>query len=553
MLFIKKYKSIILLSLIIVVAVILRFYALQTAPFGLSADEAAFGYNTYSFLETGKDEYGKSFPLVLKSFADYKSALYSYLSIPFVWIFGLTPFATRFASSLFSVLTVFMVYLLTRKLLKNETISLISAAVFSITPWGINIARTTGDVTIDLFFLTLLTFSLLKAVEDKGFIWIIIGAISAILAVLSSQIARIHILAIPILISAFFVFKNKGQKLIRNKIFYSFVLFILFIIIYSSIASIDRLNQVSIFSHPQTDLVLHEQIREDQNTKVLVTRVFHNKIVNYGRTILTNYGQYFTLDFLALTGGYPFREKVIDTGLLYLWQIPFLLFGIFLAFKSKSREKIFLVVWWFILTVPSAFTFDEIPNVHRSIIALPAVCILISIGIYEFFITIRKYKKVFAVVALLFSLLLVYELSYYGHQYLVHQEKHQSWYRGSAYNSLVPALEEYYPNYKKIIISKSVGSPYIYILFFSKYDPRLYQEQGSPRDLDFSGFDKYYFVPHDCPLDGGATGKGAAKGEAGALYINKGTCKTPVNGKLLRTIRWGDGSPAFNIVEYLAK
>ncbi len=48
-----------LLILILLVAAILRLYKLGVVPGSMNADEAAIGYNAYSILKTGKDEYGK--------------------------------------------------------------------------------------------------------------------------------------------------------------------------------------------------------------------------------------------------------------------------------------------------------------------------------------------------------------------------------------------------------------------------------------------------------------------------------------------------------------
>ena len=74
---------------IVLLAIFLRFYQLGKNPPHLNWDEAALGYNAYSLLSTGRDEYGKSFPLSFRSFDDYKPPLYVYLTIPSVAVFGL--------------------------------------------------------------------------------------------------------------------------------------------------------------------------------------------------------------------------------------------------------------------------------------------------------------------------------------------------------------------------------------------------------------------------------------------------------------------------------
>ena len=100
------------LILIILLAAVLRFYKLGQVPSGFVNDEAAFGYNAYSLLKTGKDEFGKAWPIIFRSFGEGKLPVYVYLTVPSVAIFGLNEFAVRLPSALFGVLTVFMLYLL---------------------------------------------------------------------------------------------------------------------------------------------------------------------------------------------------------------------------------------------------------------------------------------------------------------------------------------------------------------------------------------------------------------------------------------------------------
>ena len=59
-----------ILFLIVILAFLLRFYQLSTNPPGLNLDEVAIGYNAYSILRTGRDEYGKFLPIVFRSHDD---------------------------------------------------------------------------------------------------------------------------------------------------------------------------------------------------------------------------------------------------------------------------------------------------------------------------------------------------------------------------------------------------------------------------------------------------------------------------------------------------
>ena len=72
----------------IVIGAIFRLYALDTVPPAPSLDEASIGWNAYSILKTGRDEYGTFLPWVLRAYDDWRPGLYLYTVIPFLFIFG---------------------------------------------------------------------------------------------------------------------------------------------------------------------------------------------------------------------------------------------------------------------------------------------------------------------------------------------------------------------------------------------------------------------------------------------------------------------------------
>src|SRR3989344_8067591 len=102
----KKNLNKILFAFIVLIAFVLRFWQLGMVPPSPDWDEVALGYSAYSIMETGKDEYGKSLPVILRSFDDYKPALYAYLIIPFINIFGLTTFSVRLPGAIFGIIAV---------------------------------------------------------------------------------------------------------------------------------------------------------------------------------------------------------------------------------------------------------------------------------------------------------------------------------------------------------------------------------------------------------------------------------------------------------------
>src|SRR3990170_8102278 len=137
------------------IAVLTRVYKLGDAPSGLYLDEAAQGYNAYSILKTGKDEFGKSFPIVFRSFTDFKTPIYIYLIVPLIPVFGLSAFTVRFPSFFFSILTIPLLYFLLKRISPKPIavgISLLASFLLALSPWHILFGRTNFECNVALFF-----------------------------------------------------------------------------------------------------------------------------------------------------------------------------------------------------------------------------------------------------------------------------------------------------------------------------------------------------------------------------------------------------------------
>src|SRR5258708_3903637 len=185
----KNLITISILIIAILIAIITRGYKLGEAPAGLYLDEAGQGYSAYSILKTGKDEFGKSFPIVFRSFTDFKTSVYVYLVVPLIPIFGLTTFTVRFPSFIFSILTIPVLYFLIKHLSKNNLLALISVILLSISPWHILFGRTNFECNVALFFF--LAGSLAFYISLKKPWVLIISAILFAIAIPSYHAQRI--------------------------------------------------------------------------------------------------------------------------------------------------------------------------------------------------------------------------------------------------------------------------------------------------------------------------------------------------------------------------
>lgn len=156
-----------LLLLILGIAAFLRFYQLGTNPPSINWDEAAAGYNAYSILKSGHDEYGSFMPLSFRSFDDYKPPLYTYLVVPSIALFGLNDFAVRFPSAFLGILAILFTYLMVKEIFKNKNIALISALFLAISPWHLQFSRVAFETNSAIFWSVLGTWAFLKAVSSQ--------------------------------------------------------------------------------------------------------------------------------------------------------------------------------------------------------------------------------------------------------------------------------------------------------------------------------------------------------------------------------------------------
>src|SRR3989344_6012254 len=110
-----------LLVLIVILGFILRFVWITRVPPSLNWDEVNHGWNAYSILKTGRDEWGKAFPIAnFRAYGDYPLPLNLYLTIPFVATLGLNEIALRLPHALLGVLSVLSTYFLALGLTKKK-------------------------------------------------------------------------------------------------------------------------------------------------------------------------------------------------------------------------------------------------------------------------------------------------------------------------------------------------------------------------------------------------------------------------------------------------
>lgn len=538
----------IFLGIIFFLACALRLYKLAEYPVGFHIDEASLGYNGYSMLKTGKDESGRSFPLYIDMFGDKRPSGYHYLTIPSIALFGLNEFSTRFPGALFGALSTFAFYFLVLAIFKHKSIALWSAALLAIAPWHVNLSRASSESIVALFFILVGFALVIESTGKSRIVRFVFGMISLLLSFFFYHTPRVFVpfflVALCFLLRQSFVRTTRKYKAV-SLIFFLVLCTTSFLLIFVVGGGTGRFKQVSIFGYPETRLVLEEQYREDGvgGVPLVATRAFHNKYVNYALTYVANYLEYFNGQFLFIKGGLPIWYTIANLGLLYLVELPFLVFGLIRLFQKRRIEWYIPLVWVLIAPLTAAVTTDDIPNIQRAVVLFPALEVIAAYGVWS--MVSARHNGIYQVVlSLVIAVAFIGNSGYFLHQYTVHSKLHRPWYRNNGFDEMVRSVKDAYDAYDAVVVTKSLGGIYPHVLFYMRYDPASYQREGSPKDRDFGGFGKFIFVPQACPV---TLQDSLFLRYPRILYVNAGTCDI-VSAAPHKDIVREDGTRAFVIV-----
>ncbi len=499
-----------LLALILLLAAVLRFYHLGSNPPSLHWDETAIGYNAYSILKTGRDEYGQLMPLIFKSFGDYKPGLYIYLTVPSVALFGLNELAVRLPSALAGVLTVWLLYQLVVFLFKNKRLALWVALTLAFSPWHLQFSRGAWEANLALFLTLGGIYCFIRA-QKQAVKWLYLAALSFGGAVLAYQGGK---MIVPLLILGLLIAFGKKVKSLPKKhlLTAAGLLFLISLPILTALVTGGggRLKVMSVFSYPRPETEVNQILEEDNGNQFLFS-LFHSEPLALARGVLGRYFNHFSGKFLFFEGDWSSaRHSLPYMGALYYLDFVFLLAGLVYLIKLKFPGKNFIWYWLLISPLPAAFSRDAIQSVRSLNMVLPLM-IIVGCGLFQVFEWLKKQRRIILAAGfLVLAMGYLWCFVYYLDQYYLHYPLDSSQYWQYGYKQVINKVYPLKDDYQRIVFTQKDGQPYIYWLFYTQYSPSDYQKQakltenqwgdvGQVEKLDNIEFRKIYW-PSDRSL-----------------------------------------------------
>ncbi len=498
-------NSLLLLFLVIFTAGLLRFYQLESNPPSLTWDEVAWGYNAYSLGIDGRDEFGRFLPFnYLESFGDYKPPVYAYLDILPVKLLGLNEFSTRFPSALLGTLTVLVSYFLVKRIFYKfhwaNAYALLTALTLAISPWHIMLSRAAFEANVATFFLIVGVYLFLAGVQKNS--WILsLSAISFVASMYTFNTARI---VAPLLVVLLATGYWRRLFAFRKQAFFAGVVGLVILLpavkfLFSDQARL-RFKEVNIFSDISVIKQTNQEIKNDNNT--LFAKIVHNRRLAYGGEFLIHYFDNLSSEFLFIKGDNNPKFSTRSVGEMYLYELPFLIAGILFLFKKREGNWWIIPLWLLLGIIPAA-TARETPHALRIEATLPTFQIIVAYGLINSIAGLKGLIFSIPVKKLLLSLIVIaglFNVVYFLEDYFIHYPKEFAgeWQYGYKDAIMYAAANE--KQYNKIYLTKELGRPYIYTLFYKRYDPKLFRKQAEITRNEFGfvkvkSFGKYYFDP----------------------------------------------------------
>lgn len=440
-------------------------------------------------------------------------------------MFGLNEFAVRAPSILSGTVSILVLFFLVKHLTKNTNIAILSAFTLAISPWHIQFSRSGYESVMAL--LMVLTGTYLILTRNKNLLFYL----GFFLLSLSTYTYHSYRIFTPLFLLALLFLERKKIKLGSKKYAFGFLLFLIVsipIIMFSfSERGLARAKSESVFSHEEFDTAKKDFDQKSKKPLRPLAGYIFNEKVFYIQKAAKGYLAHFSPTFLFLQGDTTGRHSQVDMGQIYFFDALLILLCLYGFKKTKVKIPSLLLIMLFIAPIP-AMIVTPTPHANRSLPMLIPLTVFSSAGLYYLLASFRENKIILALLALL----IFYSFLTYTHLLFIHYPKKFAADWQSGYRQMVQKVENNQQSFENVYITNISALPYIYVLFYTKYDPASFQAEGSD-----NAFGKYHFVRTDADV--------YDKGRI--LYVSPSWQK--VDGKQIDAIFDTAGNNVFNIWE----
>lgn len=340
----KLHRQTVYLAATLTLATLFRLLWLADIPTGFYVDEASTGYDAYAILLTGKDQYGEFLPVFARTFGAYNEALYRYITILPVWLFGLNEFAVRLPAAIFGILTVPVVFFLAKELF-DKKVALLAAFLLAISPWHIQFSRIAFRAILLPFFFCWGLYFFFRGLKKPRYLLFSSLAFSVGLYTYASARVFIPLFLLPLV----WLYRHELRR-VKRYFFLAATIFLL------------------IFLFLSTYWLSSQGIAESLDS--LDTDPIQ---------LIQTYLGYFNPVFLFFDGDPIARHGLANFGQLHLFELVTFPLGLYWLLRERQKRSWLLVVWLLLYPLPGSLT--DASHALRTIIGVPLFTLVSAYGL----------------------------------------------------------------------------------------------------------------------------------------------------------------------------
>lgn len=546
---------------ILLLAAVLRLWDLGNNPPHLSSDEAALGYNAYSILKTGRDEHGEFFPVVFKSFGDWKPGLYVYLAVPSVALFGLSEFAVRLPGAISGVVAVWLLFLVTKELfpsLRNRRLPELAGLFLTVSPWHLQFSRGAWEAGLSLTLILAGTYFFLRSLASRQG-HLILSAAWFALTLWAYQGAKLSTLLVIIIL--LLVYRSKLLDFPRDLLVKAGLLGVVValpVLVSLLQGKAGRLEVYSIFSYERSPETISEIVeQEGVSVDSWQYYLYHSESLNFLRGILGRWFNHYSGRFFFFEGDWAStRHGVPNAGVILLLDSVFLVAGLMTLARAEGKREVLVVwLWLFLAPLPAALSRDSVHAVRTLNMVVP-LSVILALGVVGLFDWVKRRERFAMPAIMVFLFAYIVNYVYYLDQYWVHAPKKNSQQWQYGYKQMVNAVAPLQQKYSEIVVQQDYAQPYIFFLLYQQYDPARYQRIAKEVYLSnqfgdvglVSRLDNVTFRDINWSADRGMSGKLFV---IDLIKVPVEDSSDPTQFKLIDEIKFLNGQTAFRLIEIL--
>lgn len=459
--------------LLLLLAMAFRLYQYPNYPLGFNQDGAMASVDAKALADYGTDRFGMRFPIYFQAWG-YASmgVLYSYISIPFIKIFGLSALTARIPMMIVSVIAIYVIFSLVRKIWGDKP-ALVVLAFLAINPWHYMQSRWALEANLLPHFLLFAVFLLYKGIFEKK-IYLYISMILFALTMYTYGIAFFTIPLFLLILCIYLLVKkeiNFKQAFICLGCYLAFAwpVFVMMFLNWAEIPSIE-LPFLTIPSYYETNARMSDILFFSEG-------MYDHLIENFN---------YFTNIVLFQAKDLPWNT-IADYGTMYLYSLPFVITGLIFtvrrAFKETNKKRQIgnmMIACWGLVAFISGLIINTV-NVNRINIVFYPLILFAGIGIYEI---VHRIRPALIVIVLMFSL----SFSSFLGSYFGEKGEELGYYFYYGFGEAIQSLDD--NDYDTVYITESVPSgesqvvTQILTMFYLGIDSKYYRGEKEIEDND---------------------------------------------------------------------